>query len=107
MSCVGLDSPIEHRPLPGDLRQSGPSTLQASKYTLRGLYVHGQYRFHRHVDAIWTCTIGSTTKNLDANFDYVFRPTKVQLVGGVWVASKLEGSLKAKGNEQLRAPTAP
>jgi hypothetical protein len=68
-----------------------------AKYTLRGLYVHGQYRFHRHVDAIWTCTIGSTTKNLDANFDYVFRPTKVLLVGGVWVASKLEGSLEEKG----------
>jgi hypothetical protein len=67
-----------------------------AKYTARGLYVHGQYRFNRHVGALWTCTIGSSTRNLSANADYVFRATKVRLVHDEWVASKLQGSWEAK-----------
>src|SRR6266540_6110457 len=68
-----------------------------AKYLLRGLFVHGQYRFHRHVSALWTCTIGSTTRNLEGNLDYIFTAAKVALVDGEWVAAKLQGSLVETG----------
>jgi hypothetical protein len=43
--------------------------------------------------------VGRTdTKNLAANGDYVFRATRVKLVNGEWVASKLQGSLEFKAN---------
>jgi hypothetical protein len=69
-----------------------------ARYNLRGLYVHGQYRFARRVNAEFTCTIGTSTTNQSANFEYTFRATKVKFVDGQWVASKLEGNLTEKAS---------
>jgi hypothetical protein len=45
---------------------------------------------------LYTCTVGSTVTEIDANYEYVIKPTDLQLVDNRWVVSQFEGSFRSQ-----------
>jgi hypothetical protein len=82
--------------------RNGPCTTlveSSGKWQARAAYVKGHYRWARTIRNAYSCTIGSTTTNINATGEYVVRPSAMRLVDGAWVVSRFSGSAEFRGHK--------